>query len=68
GIYSRIRNPMYLGFIVWVIGFPVFMQSMLTLLSAVLWIIHFMIWKTLEEKDLQRRFNGYREYMARTWF
>jgi len=68
GIYSRIRNPMYLGFIVWVVGFPVFMQSILTLASAVLWIAHFMVWKVLEEKDLERRISGYREYRSRTWF
>jgi protein-S-isoprenylcysteine O-methyltransferase Ste14 len=68
GIYSKFRNPMYLGFIIWVIGFPVFMESMLTLASAVLWIAHFMTWKTLEEKDLERRFEDYREYKARTWF
>jgi len=68
GIYSRIRNPMYLGFILWVIGFPVFLQSMLALASAVLWITHFMIWKTLEEKELERRFENYREYKAQTWF
>ena len=68
GIYARIRNPMYLGFILWVVGFPVFMQSMFTLLSAVFWIAHFLIWKALEEKDLLRRFAGYREYMAQTWF
>jgi protein-S-isoprenylcysteine O-methyltransferase Ste14 len=68
GIYSKIRNPMYLGFILWVMGFPVFLQSMLTLASVVLWIAHFIIWKKLEEKDLQRRFGGYREYKARTWF
>ena len=68
GIYSRIRNPMYLGFILWVIGFPVFVQSMLTLASAVLWTVHFLIWKRLEEKDLERRFKDYRAYKARTWF
>ncbi len=68
GIYSKFRNPMYLGFMIWVIGFPVFMKSMLTLASAILWIVHFMIWKTLEEKELERRFKGYREYKARTWF
>jgi protein-S-isoprenylcysteine O-methyltransferase Ste14 len=38
------------------------------LASVVLWIAHFIIWKKLEEKDLQRRFDGYREYKARTWF
>lgn len=68
GIYSKIRNPMYLGFILWAIGFPLFLQSMLTLASAVLWIVHFLMWKILEEKELQRRFSWYREYKARTWF
>jgi protein-S-isoprenylcysteine O-methyltransferase Ste14 len=68
GIYSRIRNPMYLGFILWVIGFPVFLQSILTLVSGVFWVAHFWIWKVLEEKDLLRRFSGYREYKMRTWF
>ena len=68
GIYSKIRNPMYLGFILWVVGFPVFLQSILTLTSAFLWIPYFLIWKILEERDLQRRISGYHEYRSRTWF
>jgi len=34
GIYSRIRNPIYLGFIIWIIGFPIFTQSFITLASS----------------------------------
>lgn len=68
GIYSRIRNPMYLGFIIWVIGFPIFLQKPLALLSSVIWITHILIWKTLEEKELERKYPDYAEYKKRTWF
>ncbi|MBN2344950.1 MAG: isoprenylcysteine carboxylmethyltransferase family protein [Candidatus Aminicenantes bacterium] len=68
GIYSRIRNPMYLGFILWIIGFPVFTRSMATLASSVLWIAHFLCWKILEEKSLERKFPQYGQYKKQTWF
>lgn len=68
GIFSKLRNPMYLGFMVWVVGFPLFIQSMLTLASAVLWIPHFFCWKVLEERELEKRFSEYSDYKKRTWF
>ncbi len=36
GIYSKIRNLMYMGFIMWIIGFPIFTQS-LDLQDITLW-------------------------------
>ncbi len=68
GIFSKIRNPMYLGFILWVIGFPVFMQALATLTSAALWIPFLIFWKILEEKGLLEKYKEYREYKERTWF
>jgi protein-S-isoprenylcysteine O-methyltransferase Ste14 len=68
GIYSKIRNPMYVGFIIWIIGFPVFTQSIATIASAAIWILHIVYWKILEEKELERRYKEYREYRKRTWF
>ncbi|MBN1893943.1 isoprenylcysteine carboxylmethyltransferase family protein [bacterium] len=68
GIYSRIRNPMYLGFIIWIIGFPLFMRKMLSSLSSVIWIVHILVWKFLEEKELEKKYPEYGEYKARTWF
>lgn len=68
GIYSKIRNPMYLGFIIWIIGFPIFMQKLLTLLSSIIWISHIIIWKVLEEKALERKYPDYKEYKKKTWF
>ncbi len=68
GIYSRIRNPMYLGFIIWIIGFPIFMQSIITLASSAIWVSHIMYWKILEEKELEGKYEVYQEYKRKTWF
>jgi len=68
GIYSKIRNPMYLGFIIWIIGLPIFLQKLLSLLSSMIWITHIMIWKILEEKELERKYPDYKEYKKKTWF
>lgn len=68
GIYSKIRNPMYLGFVIWVVGFPVYRGSLITLASSAVWIAHIAYWKVLEERGLERRFQDYGEYRRTTWF
>ena len=68
GIYSKIRNPMYIGFILWIIGFPVFTRSLLSLASSVIWIPNIVFWKMLEEKELEKKYEEYREYKKKTWF
>jgi protein-S-isoprenylcysteine O-methyltransferase Ste14 len=68
GIYAKIRHPMYFGFMLWLVGFPLFWQSMTTLITAVLWVPAFASWQILEEKQLVEKFPEYREYKKRTWF
>jgi len=68
GIYSRIRHPMYLGFMLWLVGFPLFWQSIVTLITAVLWVPAFITWQILEEQQLVEKFPEYRAYIERTWF
>lgn len=68
GIYSKLRNPMYSGFILWVIGFPLFMRAFASLISAIIWSAFIVYWKVLEEKELEERYDDYREYKKRTWF
>jgi len=68
GIYSKIRNPMYLGFIIWIIGFPIFMQSLITLASSAIWVSYIMYWKILEERELEKKYKEYQEYKKKTWF
>jgi protein-S-isoprenylcysteine O-methyltransferase Ste14 len=68
GIYSKVRNPMYLGFAIWIIGLPLFTKSIVTLASSPVWIAHIVVWKILEEKVLLRGHEEYADYMRRTWF
>jgi len=69
GIYSKIRNPMYLGIILIHVGFPLAAKSLLTLLSAIIWIPLILMWEYWEEKDLEEKFgNDYVEYKNGTLF
>ena len=68
GIYSKIRHPMYFGFIIWVIGLPVFFESPITLASAVIWIPHILYWRASEERQLEKKYKDYQEYKKKTWF
>jgi len=69
GIYSRIRNPMYLGIILMHIGFPVGWNKLFTLASAVIWISQIFVWRYWGEKHLEKRFGKeYQKYKERTVF
>jgi protein-S-isoprenylcysteine O-methyltransferase Ste14 len=68
GIYSIIRHPMYLGFILWLIGFPVYFESLFSLILSLLFIINVLSWRYLEEKELEERFPGYLNYKKTTLF
>ncbi len=69
GIYSKFRNPMYIGIILIHIGFPIASKSLLTLISVLIWTPFIFIWKHMEEKDLEKRFGmEYVEYKKRVKF
>jgi protein-S-isoprenylcysteine O-methyltransferase Ste14 len=68
GIYSRIRHPMYLAFILWLIGMPVFYGAYFSLGMSILLIVNVLLWRHLEELELINRYIGYREYRQRTLF
>jgi protein-S-isoprenylcysteine O-methyltransferase Ste14 len=68
GIYSRIRHPMYLAFILWLIGMPVFYGAYFSLAVGFVFIANVLFWRHLEEMELVGRFQGYREYRRRTIF
>ena len=68
GIYSKIRNPMYLGSIIWIIGLPIFTNAAFTLASAIIWIPHILYWKSSEERQLAKKHKDYQEYKKKTWF
>lgn len=68
GIYSKIRHPMYSGFILWLIGFPVFFRAGFSLILSLLFIGNILFWRHLEEKELEKRFPSYPDYRKTTIF
>lgn len=68
GIYSKIRHPMYFGFILWLIGFPVFWGGGISFILAIFFIANVLFWRYLEEKELENRFPSYQDYKKTTIF
>lgn len=68
GIYSKIRHPMYFGFILWLLGFPIFFGALFSFILSFLFIGNIFFWRSLEEKELIERFPGYTDYKKTTIF
>jgi protein-S-isoprenylcysteine O-methyltransferase Ste14 len=68
GIYSKIRHPMYLAFIFWLIGLPFYFGGTYSFILAGIFIINVIFWKHLEEIELIERFAGYVDYKKHTLF
>jgi protein-S-isoprenylcysteine O-methyltransferase Ste14 len=68
GIYSKIRHPMYLGFILWLVGFPIFFGALFSFVISFLFIGNVLYWRNLEEKELEERFSTYKDYRKSTIF
>jgi protein-S-isoprenylcysteine O-methyltransferase Ste14 len=69
GLFKRLRHPMYLGFILWIIGWGTAHDAAaglaigLPALASILW------WRRLEDRRLAVQFGeAYREYKGSTWF
>jgi protein-S-isoprenylcysteine O-methyltransferase Ste14 len=68
GIYSKVRHPMYIGFILWSIGFPIFFGAVFSFFLSFLFIANILFWRRLEEIELENRFSDYKEYKKQTIF
>ncbi len=69
GIYSRVRNPIYVSGMVFLVGLLLMWQEPYLGIVLVALIPMQIIRARREARVLEARFgNAYREYRARTWF
>jgi protein-S-isoprenylcysteine O-methyltransferase Ste14 len=69
GLFARIRHPMYVGFILWVLGWPVYRGAAASLVVGFLGIASILWWRRLEERELASCYGAvYAEYRIETWF
>jgi protein-S-isoprenylcysteine O-methyltransferase Ste14 len=68
GIYSLTRHPMYLGFLLWLIGFPLIFGALNSMILSIIFICNILYWRYLEEKELSDRFPDYPDYRKKTIF
>lgn len=69
GLFSKLRHPMYTGFILWIVGWSVYHGAAVSLLVGVLGIANILYWRRLEDASMESRYgNLYREYRKGTWF
>jgi len=68
GIYSIIRHPMYLSFILWMIGYSIYHEALFSFLVSFVLTANVLYWKYLEEIILQRKYENYKDYKRNTLF
>lgn len=69
GLFSKIRHPMYFGFILWIFGWAIYHGAALSLLLGFVAIGNIFYWQRLEERELESKYGKvYLEYRNNTWF
>ena len=69
GLFSRIRHPMYTGFVLWIAGWVVCYGAVVSLAVGLVCVGNILYWRRLEEGALESQYGeDYRSYRMGTWF
>jgi protein-S-isoprenylcysteine O-methyltransferase Ste14 len=69
GFFFKIRHPMYLGFILWILGWALYHGAVVSLLVGLVAVGNIFYWKRQEEWQLESIYGDiYVQYKNRTWF
>jgi protein-S-isoprenylcysteine O-methyltransferase Ste14 len=69
GLFSKLRHPMYLGFIFWVIGWVIYHGAVLSLFLGLIAIGNIIYWQRSEESELKSKYGEtYLRYKKNKWF
>jgi protein-S-isoprenylcysteine O-methyltransferase Ste14 len=69
GLFSKIRHPMYTGFILWIPGWAAYHGALLSFAVGLAGIGSILYWQRIEDASLESRFGeAYRRYRKGAWF
>jgi protein-S-isoprenylcysteine O-methyltransferase Ste14 len=69
GVFKKIRHPMYVGFISWILGWSIYHGAYVSLAIGLPAIASVLWWRHLEEIRLEVQFgHDYHQYKIATWF
>jgi protein-S-isoprenylcysteine O-methyltransferase Ste14 len=69
GLFSKLRHPMYTGFILWIVGWAIYHGAVVSLVMGCVGIGNILYWRRLEEENLESWYGeDYRGYRQGTWF
>lgn len=69
GIFSKIRHPMYTGFILWIMGWIICFGAVGSAFAGLICIGNIIYWKRLEENKMVSDYGeAYLTYRLKTWF
>ena len=69
GLFRKLRHPMYVGFISWILGWSIYHSALVSLAIGIVGIANVLWWRHLEEARLEIQFGScYKQYQLATWF
>ena len=69
GLYSRLRHPMYAGFVLWIAGWLLYHGALLSLVPGLIGVFNIVYWGRLEDDRLAKEYGqAYEDYRRLTWF
>jgi protein-S-isoprenylcysteine O-methyltransferase Ste14 len=69
GFYTKLRHPMYTGFILWIVGWIIYNVTIVSSIIGLLCTLNILYWRMIEEKKLESQFGDeYRRYERSTLF
>ena len=69
GLFSKLRHPMYTGFILWILGWSIYNTAPVSFAAGLLGIANILYWRHLEEVRLYAKYgDNYEQYKWKTWF
>jgi protein-S-isoprenylcysteine O-methyltransferase Ste14 len=69
GLFSRIRHPMYTGFVCWILGWSIYHGAVISFVAGLVGIANVCYWRGLEDRSLTVRYGEiFAQYRSKTWF